>query len=542
MLDGYTVKTRLIVLVALPLLFLAFTTLLALSDMRKLNQASEEIFEDLLNVSNLQTIQDAYAIQTVDALSHYRNQSISLSELRATLESAESDASNAWQYYLGTDMTSEESRRSQELNAQIQDLRRTRDQLLNLASSNQLRTMDGEVFDNLIVNSFTGVTEGLRGLISLQDDYALLAFEEAQAQYRMDQIIFLLVGATAFLISLAVALTVFRSIQNPLDEIGEVMTQVVKESDLKIRAPVRGNNEISLLGYRFNGMLENFHSIILSVKDATDQLAAASEQLSSVSEEVSTIAREQEEQTTQIATAITEMAAAIEEVASSAQSGLQSTEDADRQAKVGRGKVSENMESMESLSDTILGASERLKILDERTEEIVKVMEVIQGIAEQTNLLALNAAIEAARAGEQGRGFAVVADEVRTLAQNTKQSTETIQETTERLRRGAREAVEAMDVSSGQVAESVELSRETRKAFGEVTNAVEAVVEVNVQISSATEEQATVANQVTESVNGLSDSISQVVTGATECASASSELSALAQELKQRVEQFKVAS
>ncbi|RTE85971.1 MULTISPECIES: methyl-accepting chemotaxis protein [Gammaproteobacteria] len=542
MLDRFSVKMRMIVLVGLPLVFMLAVVLMSLGGMRLLNQSSDEIYNDLKSIRGLQIVQDAYAIRTVNALNEYRNGNISFSDLESTLNTAEENASREWEAYTSGELTDIEQDIVNELSDEIQLLRSTRDSLFNEAANATLISKSGTEFTEELIQGFSPFAQAIRDLIDLQDDEALVSFEAAAAEYRQSQTWFIIASVLALLVSLTVAMVVFRSVQKPLDDIGDVMTRVVKESDLNLRAPVRGKNEISLLAHRFNGMLENFEEIIISVKGATDHLASSSEELSSVSEEVSTIARDQEAQTTQIATAITEMAAAIEEVANSAQSAMQSTEDADRQAKIGRGKIDENMASMDTLSETILGSSERLKILDERTEEIAKVMDVIQGIAEQTNLLALNAAIEAARAGEQGRGFAVVADEVRNLAQNTKQSTETIQDTTDRLRRGAQEAVEAMNVSSDQASESVNLSKDTGVAFRKVTDSVEQVVEVNVQISTATEEQSSVANDVTRSVNELSESISEVVTGANECASASHDLSKLAQDLKSQVQQFKVAS
>lgn len=203
--------------------------------------------------------------------------------------------------------------------------------------------------------------------------------------------------------------------------------------------------------------------------------------------------------------------------------------------------MTRTISAMEVLVGSVQGTAERLKILNERTVEISHVVAVIEGIAEQTNLLALNAAIEAARAGEQGRGFAVVADEVRSLAANTKKSTTTIQETTQRLLRGAEEAMEAMQVSSQQATESADISRESGYAFEVVGTAVGKVVDVNLQISTATEEQSSVAEDISKNVNTMADSVREVVLGANQCAESSQQLSELAADLKGKIEQFKVA-
>jgi len=332
-----------------------------------------------------------------------------------------------------------------------------------------------------------------------------------------------------------------RSIIQPLMTMVSRITTIADDSDLTVRMSEQGNDELTLVNRRFNEMMTRFQTLVSDLTHSADPVAASSEQLSAVSEEVSNIALEQEQQTSMIATAITQMAAAVQEVATNAQGASQSADEADHEAKSGYDKVQANIAAIEALAGSVAGTSERLQVLNERTNEISSVVEVIQAIAEQTKILALNPAIEAARAGEQGRGFAVVADEVRALAANTKKSTETIQATTQRLLRGATEATEAMQVSHHQAEESVTLARESGQAFRGVSNAVSKVVDVNIQISTATEQQTAVANDITENVNGLAGSIREVVTGASQCAEASHQLSSLASDLKQQVNRFKVA-
>ncbi|MEX1222361.1 MAG: methyl-accepting chemotaxis protein [Idiomarina sp.] len=353
--------------------------------------------------------------------------------------------------------------------------------------------------------------------------------------------LFVVVAVVVLLIVVLLNLLISRSIIRPLVAMENAIGEIADQSDLSRRLDESGKDELTFVNVSFNRMMTQFEDVIQNLNDASDQLSAASQELSAVSEEVSNIAVDQENQTTMIATAVTEMASAIQEVAGNAQQASQSADEANSEARRGREKVADNIQAMEDLQLSVTGTSERLQILNDRTQEISDVVNVIQNIAEQTNLLALNAAIEAARAGEQGRGFAVVADEVRSLAANTKKSTETIQATTERLLRGAREAMEAMTVSSEQASESVELARQAGESFKGVNEAISTVTDMNIQISTATEEQSAVANDITKNVNGMSDSVREVVTGANQCAQSSQELAQLAADLQTQVTRFRVS-
>lgn len=350
---------------------------------------------------------------------------------------------------------------------------------------------------------------------------------------------------TVFVLVLAVIMgflfATSRSILRPLLQMVERITQVGQRSDLTLRMSEQGADELTEVSRRFNAMLATFQQLISDLKDAAHQVASASAQMNQISSEVSTIADEQEQQTQQIATAITQMAAAVEEVARHAQTASRAADTADADAQQGLAQVQQNVQAMVQLQHEIHTSSERLQTLNSRTQEISQVVHVIQTIAEQTNLLALNAAIEAARAGEQGRGFAVVADEVRSLAANTKQSTETIQATTKRLLEGAEAANQAMQASTAQAEQSVERAQAAGEAFKAVSSGVSDVVDMNMQISTATEEQTAVANEITENVNDLAGRVQDVVNRAQQCADASDHLAKLANRLTEQVAQFKVA-
>ena len=338
-----------------------------------------------------------------------------------------------------------------------------------------------------------------------------------------------------------VNLSISRSIIGPVVDIEARIHAIARDKDLSVRLDTHGSDEVAAMANSFNQMMSTFETLIRNMATAADQLAAASHELSTVSDEVSGIAHDQEEQTTMIATAITEMAAAIQEVAGNALAASEAADKGATEANAGQHSIAQNIASMQQLQATGTGASERLQVLNDRINEISKVVDVIQAIAEQTNLLALNAAIEAARAGEHGRGFAVVADEVRNLAANTKSSTETIHTTTERLLRGAREAIEAMQVSSQQASESAQLAEQAGGSFTRVYGSIQQVTEMGIQISTATEEQSSVAQDITENVNRVADSVRQVVTGAHQCAMSSQELARLASRFQDEVTQFKVS-
>ena len=312
------------------------------------------------------------------------------------------------------------------------------------------------------------------------------------------------------------------------------------DGDLSRRINVTGNDGIDDLGRIFNGFIEKLQGIIRQVMDDSTNLVGVASHLNSISASSSNSALQQQSQIEQVATAMNEMTATVTEVAGNARNAADAAQAADGDVNSGMEIVSQTVQSINSLAAEVERANDVIRTLQSDSEEIGSVLDVIRGIAEQTNLLALNAAIEAARAGEQGRGFAVVADEVRTLASRTQQSTEEIQAMIERLQHGANDAVKVMEESHIQATKSVDQASETGAALQKITSAVNTINQMNLQISNAAEQQTEVAHEIDVSLNKINEASHESVSNASEASQESENLNSLATHLQGMMQQFKV--
>jgi methyl-accepting chemotaxis protein len=314
----------------------------------------------------------------------------------------------------------------------------------------------------------------------------------------------------------------------------------ISQNNLNVACEVVSHDLIGEIVASFNQMRANLRNIINEISGATTQLASAAEEMSAVTDEASRGVQHQQSEIEHVATAMNEMTATVQEVAHNAALAAQSAQQADKDAKNGALVATEALGGIDNLVNEMERASGVIHKLESESENIGMVLDVIRGIAEQTNLLALNAAIEAARAGEQGRGFAVVADEVRTLASRTQQSTQEIQQMIERLQVGANDAVRVMNEARGMAKESSDQVEKAAESLAEIAGSVAQINDMNTQIASAAEEQSAVAGEINSNVSNIRHVADQTAAGAQQTASASEELARLSSQLQGLMTRFRM--
>jgi len=341
------------------------------------------------------------------------------------------------------------------------------------------------------------------------------------------------------LVAVFIAYRTVTAIVKPLGKIN-AMLGIVASGDLTQQLNDRSQDEFGELSRNINKVNQSLQQLIQGIISRSTQLAAASEETSAITLQTTQAIREQKSQVTQAATATTEMSSTSQGVLQSSNDALNEIKNADKEAERVKGISLENKAIIIQLSREVEQASQVINKLHKDSASIGSILDVIRGIAEQTNLLALNAAIEAARAGEQGRGFAVVADEVRSLASKTQASTQEIQAMIQALQTGAHAAVEAMNKGKKQAEDCVAKTEVATSALDSITHAVHLAHDMSEQISSAAKEQ----HQVSAEISGLLESIvaiaEQTASGAEQTSASSHEVAKLAEELRRSVDQFKV--
>jgi len=311
------------------------------------------------------------------------------------------------------------------------------------------------------------------------------------------------------------------------------------EGDLTARLKVEGKNEFAWVAGSFNTFVKKIARTINNIRDISEQLVTSSHQLAKTTEQTEQGVERQLAETTQVATAMEEMTATVQEVARNAVNASEAAATADTEAASGKNIVNQTVNGINQLATEVENAASVIQELENDSNSIGEVLSVIQGIAEQTNLLALNAAIEAARAGEQGRGFAVVADEVRTLASRTQNSTLEIQQTIERLQNRAKQAVGVMDNGRKQAISTVDQADSAGVSITTISERIDTISDMNNQIAGAAEEQTAVAEEINRNINNISMVSNETAEGAKQISNACQSLLELADQLRSAVGQFR---
>ena len=341
-------------------------------------------------------------------------------------------------------------------------------------------------------------------------------------------------------ITLAATVIVGNRVTKPLADAVLALNDIANgDGDLTQRLKVQSEDEIGQLASAFNRFVERIQSVVSQVGETSNHLFSAVDKLHHLSEHYDHQMQGHSRETDQVVTAVTEMSSTAQEVAASASNAATATSDAARESDAARGVVSGAINSINRLVGEVHTASGVIEQLAQETAKIGSVVEVIRGIAEQTNLLALNAAIEAARAGEQGRGFAVVADEVRSLAGRTQQSTKEINEMLQRLQGGVKQAVEVMQASEDRSQETVQEASHIASSLDSMVMAVSTINDMNIQIATAAEEQHAVSEEINKNLVAIQQIVSELTSAAVESNSTTRDLASTGDKLRKLVSQFR---
>jgi len=364
---------------------------------------------------------------------------------------------------------------------------------------------------------------------SIQKQLSIIAFSAFFSAIMLDIV---LLTALYFLVR--------KLVTKPLTEVINALENIARgEGDLTQRLQLNNTGEIALVETAFNEFVNKIQTLVKSIQNSVADTTAVSQAVHLASEEAQSILKDQQEETDHIAAAITEMSASTKEITNNVQLTSDSTVQVNKDANEVSAIVTESIESINNLSEQLNDASIVINALESDVQDIASVLDVIRAIAEQTNLLALNAAIEAARAGEQGRGFAVVADEVRALASRTQESTAQIQTTIERLQTGTNSAVRVMEESQIKSKTSVENAEKSGKSISSILNSTEQINDMTSQIATAIEQQSSVSEEINSNINQIVtagnnslEQLSQVTENSQKMHIESEKLSKLTQQFK----------
>ncbi|WP_394205785.1 methyl-accepting chemotaxis protein [Shewanella waksmanii] len=369
------------------------------------------------------------------------------------------------------------------------------------------------------------------------EEVALKLIADAESSATMWSLIIFFIIAAAVI---AITVVILRSIMDPVQRLTDTITKIEESKDLTLRCDYDAQDELGMIATHFNSMVNSFQELIEEVLASVETVTNSCQELSHNAMQASEGVSRQLNETDMVATAITEMGATIDEIAKNTELAADRASNTHDNAQKGQEGVEQTIEKIQALAERLDGSAQVVSDLEKDSETIGSVLDVIRGIAEQTNLLALNAAIEAARAGEQGRGFAVVADEVRSLAMRTQESTEEIAGIIQTLQSRTRSIVQLMEATQKQGGESAEQAASAGTLLQQINTDVTNIMDMSTQIAAAIEEQSMVASEVNKNVVIIRDIAQESSVAADANAASSDEVRARAESLQNAVSMFKI--
>jgi len=548
-LNNLTIRTRLIGLIIFAVLLLVLLSVAAVRAISNSADSLETVYVDRL-VPTGQLSRIKYELQYIEAellyaLQHDPSHAESASHKHAidqhinAVTAARKRVTDDWEAYLATYLTPEEKQLSDTAKPQLNDvLTRGID-----PTASQLQLQRFSEANRIVLNQLQPGNHALYStldkMLDLQLRVAEQEFQSAQAAYQHTLVFSAVTTLLAIIVLALLSWGIIAGISAAVARLEKASTQLA-EGNLTARTNDSSRDELGRISQAFDRMAERFQRTINQVAASSSQLAAAAEETSAISVQTGSGVRQQTHEVAQVATAMHEMTTTVQDVARNAAEAAEASHEAELEAQQGRKLATQTIDAIQTLAEEVERAAEVIQSLEKESGNITSVLTVIQGIAEQTNLLALNAAIEAARAGEQGRGFAVVADEVRALASRTQQSTTEIHSMITRLQEGAEQAVSVMQSSTEKAGRGVEAVGLASNRLMAITDAVTRINDINIQIASAAEEQSSVAEEINRNISNVNDIAQQTSTASEQSAATSEELARLANELQQLISHFRV--
>ncbi|MCQ4297639.1 methyl-accepting chemotaxis protein [Pseudomonas stutzeri] len=534
-----TIRARLLMLVGAMLLACLVIGLTGLNAQQRSVAGLNTVYLDrVVPLRDLKLIADLYAVKIVDTTHKTRSGMLTYGQARDDVRNARGEIRRLWGDFMSTKLIEAERRVATRLEGLMKAADAPLDELERTLDRHSEKRLAAFVINDLYP-LIDPISEGYSELIEMQLGEAKAEYDQALALYERNRVLniglllALMIGGGLF------AMVLLRSISRPLQELKQAAASVAA-GDLTRTIECRGRDEITEVQQSIRQMQSTLRDTLQDIQGSATQLASAAEELHAVTQHTAQGIHQQNEEVQMAATAVTEMSAAVDEVAGNANRTSDASRDAETVAEAGRRQVTATRQTIHQLSDRLQESVGTVTRLADEAASIGQVADVIRSIAEQTNLLALNAAIEAARAGEAGRGFAVVADEVRNLAQRTQSSTQEIERMIGAIQSATEQSVRDMQQSSEFASRSQAMADEADVALGLIAERVGQINEMNLVIASAAEEQAQVAREVDRNLIAIRDISEQSATGAQQTSVASDELARLATQLNQLVGRFRL--